>query len=69
MELTLLCRLERVPTFLVPINPPFADYSRHFSCAYEICSQQDNYSQLWYLNYKFSEKKGQRGNNGYIMGI
>jgi len=31
IKMALLCRLERAPTFLVPIiNPPFADNSRHF---------------------------------------
>ncbi len=31
INMTLFCRLERAPTFLVPIiNPPFADISPHF---------------------------------------
>jgi hypothetical protein len=33
LSLALLCRLERVPTFLVPIiNPPFADTAGNYMC-------------------------------------
>jgi len=48
MELALLCRLERAPTFLVPINPPFADYSRHF----QVHAVSNNIQlKLWLLDY------------------
>ena len=66
MKVALLCRLERAPTFLVPINPPFADYSRHLSVRVVSIIIL---IKLWLLNYMAMHKFVQRENNGYIMGV
>ncbi len=47
MILVLLCRLERTPTFLVPIiNPPFADNSRHLPTAKNIQGDRGIFNRL-----------------------
>jgi len=66
MVLTLLCWLERVPTFLVPINPPFADYSQHLSLRVVSNNIQ---LKLWLQNYMPLREFAQRENNGYLMGM